>query len=88
MLRVNITQAKARLSELLRRVKAGQSIIISVRNVPIAELRPLPRAISAARSLDPVWPGWTVPDSFFEPLAEETLATFEGKPAGMLPTRD
>jgi prevent-host-death family protein len=80
MLRVNIAQAKARLSELMRRVKAGERIIISERNVPIAELRPLQEATGSARSLEPVWPGWTVPESFFEPLSEETLAAFEGKP--------
>ena len=80
MLRVNIAQAKARLSELMRRVKAGERIIISERNVPIAELRPLQETNAEARSLEPVWPGWTVPDSFFEPLSEETLAAFEGKP--------
>jgi prevent-host-death family protein len=79
MLRVNIAQAKARLSELVRRVKAGERIIISERNVPVAELRPLPEATGAARSLEPVWPGWTVPESFFEPLSDETLAAFEGK---------
>jgi prevent-host-death family protein len=79
MLQVNIAQAKARLSELMRRVKAGETVIISERNVPVAELRPLDDAALQRRSLEPVWPGWTVPDSFFEPLPDDVLDAFEGR---------
>jgi prevent-host-death family protein len=79
MLRVNIAQAKARLSELMRRVKAGETVVISERNVPVAELRPLQSEAVQHRSLEPVWPGWTVPDSFFEPLPGDVLDAFEGR---------
>jgi prevent-host-death family protein len=76
MLRVSIAQAKARFSDLLHRVKAGEHVIITERNVPIIELRPVHEPRTAVRSLEPVWPGWNVPDSFFEPLSEETLDAF------------
>ena len=81
-MQVNVAEAKARMSELLRRVKAGETVIISERNIPVAELRPIGADPNSARerSLDPVWPGWTVPDSFFEPLSDELLDAFEGKP--------
>ncbi len=36
-------QAKARLSELLERVRKGESITITRRGEPIAELRPIER---------------------------------------------
>lgn len=79
VLKVNIAEAKGRMSELVRRVKAGETIIISERNVPVAELRPIPdESNHPKRSLEPVWPGWSVPESFFEALPEELLRTFEG----------
>ena len=31
----------------------------------------------AMRSLEPLWPGWTLPESFFEALPDEMLADFE-----------
>jgi prevent-host-death family protein len=76
---VNIAQAKTQLSALLRRVKAGETIVISERNVPIAELRPATLRPASRRSLEPLWPGWTVPDSFFEPLPDDLLDAFEGR---------
>ncbi len=79
MLRVNIAEAKARLSELMRRVKAGETVVISERNIPVAELRPIALERPEPRSLDPVWPGWTVPESFFEPLPDDVLSRFEGR---------
>jgi prevent-host-death family protein len=77
---VNIAEAKARLSELVRRVKAGETIVISERNVAVAELRPLAQPAPGERSLEPLWPGWTLDESFFEPLPETTIVGFEGKP--------
>ena len=37
----NIAEAKAKLSEIARRVKNGERIILSDRNRPFAEIRPL-----------------------------------------------
>ena len=39
MKRVNIADAKAHLSEYLREVKRGETLVICERNVPVAELR-------------------------------------------------
>jgi prevent-host-death family protein len=75
---VNIAKAKTQLSALLRRVKAGETIVISERNVPIAELGPL-RTAPRKRELGPLYPGYEVPESFFEPLPEELLRGFEGR---------
>ena len=79
VMRVNIAEAKNRLSDLIRRAKAGETIVISERNIPVAELRPWREgAAPGKRSLEPVWPGWTVPESFFEPLPEDIIDAFEG----------
>jgi prevent-host-death family protein len=39
--RVNIAEAKAKLSQYVRQVKNGETILLCERNVPVAELRPL-----------------------------------------------
>jgi prevent-host-death family protein len=79
-MRVNVAEAKARLSELLRRVKAGETVIISERNVPVAELRGLSDdAGMRSRTLRVLWPEWAVADSYFEPLPADVLDAFEGK---------
>lgn len=49
MLRVNLHEAKARLSALARRVKAGETIVLCERNKPFAEIRPLPGVAKARK---------------------------------------
>ena len=81
MIRINIHEAKTHLSEYLGRLADGETILLCRRNVPIAEIRPLP----AARKAIPkpgLWKGrFEVPPSFFEPLPEEMLDAFEGEDA-------
>lgn len=38
----SLYQAKAKLSEILRRVREGDTIVISYRGEPVAEVRPVP----------------------------------------------
>lgn len=40
-IRINIAEAKAKLSQYVRRIKNGESILLCERNVPVAEIRPL-----------------------------------------------
>ncbi len=44
MIKVNIHEAKTHLSSYLRKVKAGETILICERNVPVAELHPLTKS--------------------------------------------
>lgn len=78
MIRLNIAEAKARLSQHLERVERGETIVICRRNVPIAELRPL-----SARRTEPrpvgIDRGLTLPEGFFEPLPEDVLDAFQGE---------
>lgn len=77
----NIADAKAHLSDLVNRVSEGETVTIQRRNVPVAELRPLPaprtepRPLGVARVL---YGDWALPDSFFEPLPDAMLDAFEG----------
>ena len=42
MITASISEAKAKLSALLDRVKAGETVTITDRGVPVAQLAPLP----------------------------------------------
>lgn len=78
MKRVNLYEAKAHLSALVDRVAEGESVLICRRNVPAAELRPVPKARRTRRPIGLV-PGFSVPPSFFEPLPADLRDAFEGR---------
>ena len=78
MLRVNVHEAKVHLSRYLDRVLEGETVLLCRRNVPIAELRPLPESRREPRPLGLAAGRVQVPEAFFEPLAEELLSDFEG----------
>lgn len=77
MKRVNILEAKARLSALIDLVSKGETIVICRRNVPAAELRPVPHPRKSPRPIS-LAKGFEVPSSFFEPLPDDMLEAFEG----------
>lgn len=76
---VTAPDAKFSLDELLTRVEAGEEIVITREDVPVARLVPAaapapkpvrrPGLYAARASLDP---------EFFEPLPEEELRALEG----------
>lgn len=71
---VNIHDAKARLSEYLELVEAGERVLICRRNEPVAELRLVPAARTHARPL-----GGTpleIPAAFFDPLPDAEVDAF------------
>jgi len=51
---IGVKQLKARLSEYLRLVKAGETILVTERNDVVAEMRPARRQRRAADTLDDV----------------------------------
>ena len=78
MIRINIHEAKTHLSKYLSRLLKGEVIVLCKRNVPIAEIRPLPRPRKEKRPVGLAKGTFTVPPSFFEPLPDEVLDAFEG----------
>jgi antitoxin (DNA-binding transcriptional repressor) of toxin-antitoxin stability system len=79
MIRVNIAEAKAGFSRLLRAVRSGEAVVICDHNVPVAELRALPAANRQKRKLGPGRPGFEIPASFFEPLPDDLAGAFAGE---------
>lgn len=75
MVRINIAEAKARLSAILERVERGETVVLCRRNVPIAEIRALPGLPAGERPVG-IDRGMKIPDSFFEPLPDEMLRAF------------
>ncbi|MCB1033183.1 MAG: type II toxin-antitoxin system Phd/YefM family antitoxin [Acidobacteria bacterium] len=79
MIRLNIHEAKTHLSRYLPRLAAGETILLCKRNVPIAEIRPLPARRTTERPIGLAKGQIQIPDSFFDPLPEELLRAFEGR---------
>ena len=80
MIRINVAEARARLSQYLDTVQNGETVILCRRNIPIAELRPLPSRPHRERRVG-IDRGMELPASFFEPLPDVLLDCFEGKDA-------
>lgn len=72
---VNIHEAKTHFSKLLRRVIAGEEIIISRAGRPLAKIVPI--AGGARRRFGGDRGVVEVPDDFDAPLADDVLNDFE-----------
>ena len=77
MIRVNVAEAKAHLSRYLESVEQGETVVLCRRNVPIAEIRALPKPTREPRPVG-IDRGMTISTAFFEPLPDDLLAAFEG----------
>jgi antitoxin (DNA-binding transcriptional repressor) of toxin-antitoxin stability system len=74
---LNMHEAKTHLSAHIAKLKSGDRIILCRRNRPVAEIRPLPSAELEPRPVGLGRGKVRIPDSFFEPLPEDVLASFE-----------
>ena len=79
MIRLNVHEAKTHLSRYLKRVVEGEHILLCLRNVPIAEIRPVPPRETEPRPIGLARGQFTVSPSFFEPLPEDVLDAFEAR---------
>ena len=64
---------------LLRRVEAGEYLLLTRENRPVIELRPARAPSQTPRPFGMAAGQFTVPDDFDAPLPEEILREFEGK---------
>jgi prevent-host-death family protein len=73
---INIHEAKTHLSRLLKRVAAGEDVVISKAGRPIARLVPIAPP-AGERVLGSEKGKFVVPFDFTDPLPGEILAEFE-----------
>jgi len=79
MIKLNINEAKTHLSRYLPRVAKGETILLCRRNVPIAEIRPLPASRTRKRPIGLAKGTASLPPAFFEPLPRELEAAFNAE---------
>lgn len=77
MIQLNIHEAKTHLSRHLARLARGESILLCKRNIPIAEIRPLPQSRKTKRPLGLAKGTFKVPKRFFEPLPRSVIESFQ-----------
>jgi len=75
MTEVGVHEAKTHLSRLLRRVAAGEQIVITSGGRPAARLVPFESSRSRELGFDAGLV--TIPDDFDDPLPPDVLADFE-----------
>jgi antitoxin (DNA-binding transcriptional repressor) of toxin-antitoxin stability system len=80
MLKVNVAEAKARLSEYLAAAARGEDVVICSRNVPVAELRAIPQAARKPRPIGLAKGQFRVPPRFFESLPDDLVEALRGHP--------
>lgn len=79
MIKIIIHEAKTHLSRYLERLAKGETIVLCKRNIPIAEIRPIPPDRKSQRPIGLARDKFQVPPEFFEPLPPEIVDSFYGK---------
>jgi prevent-host-death family protein len=77
MKKVNIYEAKTRLSQLVEEAAAGQDVVIARAGRPVARLTRLVEA-GRKRRLGVLDGRFRIPDDFNRPLPDDLLRSFEG----------
>ena len=76
MFKVNLTDAKTHLSRYLNSVEKSETVIVCRRNVPIAEIRPVPKPRVKPRPVG-IDRGMVIPAEVFDPIPDGLLDAFE-----------
>ncbi len=81
MINLNINEVKTNFSSCLERVSNGETVIVCKRNVPIAEIKSIPKLPTKKRPIGLAgkeYPDFQINDAFFEPLPDDIVAAFNG----------
>ncbi len=70
---ITIHAAKTRFSELVRRVEAGEEIVIARGDKPVAKLVPIPPAAAPKRQFGSLKGLVELDEAFWDPLTDEEL---------------
>jgi len=77
MKKLNLHEVKAQFSKYIEMVEGGETVIVCKRNVPVAEIRPIPRKHKKTPELGWAEGTFAVPPDFDE-TSQEELAQWEG----------
>jgi prevent-host-death family protein len=78
-IKISVDQIKKDLQAYLRRVEAGETLIITQAGKPIAEIKPTRNSHLQLRPYGLCAGEFTVPVDFDAPLPEDIIRDFEGK---------
>ena len=79
MIKLNVHEAKTHLSRYLEKLARGETILLCKRNIPIAEIRPLPRRRKTNRPIGLAKGKFKITPGFFAPLPSELVDAFDGE---------
>jgi antitoxin (DNA-binding transcriptional repressor) of toxin-antitoxin stability system len=77
MTRVSVEEIQQDVSAVLRRVEAGETLIVVRTGKPIAEIKPVIASPEALRPFGLCAGEFTVPEDFDAPLPENIIKAFE-----------
>jgi prevent-host-death family protein len=82
MITVSVDDIQRDLIGYLRRVQAGETLVVTQADKPLAEIKPIPKTSDSdtkqPRPFALCEGEFVVPDDFDAPLPEEILSRFEG----------
>ena len=76
MTTVSIIEIQQDLSAYLRRVQAGEALVITDQDRPIAEIKPIPTSPNGQRPFGLCAGDFQVPADFDDPLPDDVLREF------------
>ena len=77
MITISVEDIQRDLPGYLKRVSAGETVLILDANKPVAELKPIAAPLQQQRPFGLCAGEFVVPEDFDAPLPEEVLAEFE-----------
>jgi antitoxin (DNA-binding transcriptional repressor) of toxin-antitoxin stability system len=78
MIRVSIDEIERDLAAYLKRVEAGETLVIVRAGQPVVEMKPITPDVGELRPFGLCAGEFVVPDDFDAPLPEDLLSAFEG----------
>lgn len=79
MATITLDDIQRDLPGYLERVRAGETLLVTQGDAPLAEIRPVASPVPQLRPFGLCRGEFVTPDDFDAPLPEEVLAEFEGR---------
>lgn len=73
MVRISVQEAQDHLPQYLQRLAQGETILLTEREKPIAEIRAVPGSRNKRRPIGLAKGEFTIPPEFYDPLPDELL---------------